>query len=102
MDMKYVDMIMNVIKINGYTVTKNPCKAKLKKEYEEQIFVGNCIEFEHKTPFGNKTISVFIHDTEDNRHFHNGSSVFKCKTLPSVIWFKEVHDKITILEGFYI
>ena len=100
--MKYVDMIMDVINSNGYTVTKNPCKAKLKKEYEEQIFVGNYIEFEYKNKFGSKTISVFIHDTNDDRNFHNGSSVFKRKDLPSVIWFKEVYDKITILEGFYI
>lgn len=31
MDMKYVDMVMSVIKSKGYTITKNPCKVRLKR-----------------------------------------------------------------------
>lgn len=102
MDMKYVDMVMSVLKSKGYTITKNPCKAKLKKEFEEQIFIGNYIEFEYKTRFGMKCHKIFVNDTNDVGNFHNGSSVFSGNDLPSVIWFKEVYDRIIMIEGFYI
>jgi hypothetical protein len=102
MDMKYVDMVMDVIKSKGYTITKNPCKVKLKKEFEEQIFIGNYIEVEHKTRFGMKCHKIFVNDTNDIANFHNGSSVLGGNDLPSVIWFKEPYDKITSLEGLYI
>lgn len=45
---------------------------------------------------------IFVNDTNDVRNFHNGSSVLGSNDLPSVIWFKEVYDKIVMIEGFYI
>ena len=46
---------------------------------------------------------MFIADKPDGRNFHNGCSVLGSHNrIPDIIWFKEVHDKITILEGFYI
>ena len=46
---------------------------------------------------------LFIADEPDGRNFHNGCSVLgNGHRIPDILWFKEVHDKITILEGFYI
>ena len=66
------------------------------QEDEEQVFFG-------KTPFGEKVYELFINNEPDGRNFHNGCSVLgSYNRIPDIIWFKEVHDKITILEGFYI
>lgn len=46
---------------------------------------------------------LFIADETDGRNFHNGCTVLGSgNRIPDVIWFKEAHDKITILERFYI
>lgn len=45
----------------------------------------------------------FIADETDGRNFHNGCSVLvNGHEIQDILWFKEVYNKITILEGFYI
>lgn len=103
MDMTNIEKVIKVIEKRGFTITQYPCKAKIQKEYEEQVFFGNYIEFGCETPFGEKGYKLFISDEPDGRNFHNGCSVLGSgNRIPDVIWFKELHDKITILEGFYI
>lgn len=103
MDMTNIEKVIKVIEKRGFTITQYPCKASIQKEDEEQVFLGNYIEFGGKTSFGEKEYKIFIADKPDGRNFHNGCSVLgNGNRIPDVIWFKEVHDKITILEGFYI
>lgn len=103
MDMTNVEKVIKIIEKNGFTITKYPCKTKIQKKDEEQVFFGNYIEFGGKTPFGEKGYKMFIADKPDGRNFHNGCSVLGSHNrIPDIIWFKGVHDKITILEGFYI
>ena len=95
--------VVKVIEERGFTITQYPCKASIQKEDEEQVFFGNYIEFGGKTPFGEKVYKLFINNEPDERNFHNGCSILgRGNRIPDVIWFKEVYDKITILEGFYI
>lgn len=54
--MNYVEIVVEAIKDKGYTVTKNPYKAKLKKECDNQVFLGNCLEFEYNTSWGMENI----------------------------------------------
>lgn len=56
MEMDYVEMVVKVIKDKGYNITQNPYKAKLKREYEEQLLSGSILEFEYKTIWGMKNI----------------------------------------------
>lgn len=103
MDMTNIENIIKVIKEKGYTIIQYPCKASIQKEEEEQVFFGNSLKFGCKTPFGERKYELFISDEPDGRNFHNGCSVLGSgNRIPDVLWFKEVHDKITILEGFYI
>lgn len=100
--MNYVEMVVKAIKDKGYTITKNPYKAKLKKEEDNQLFFGYSIEFEYKSFWGLQKHKIFVSNNEDYKNFHNGSSVLTGSCLPDVIWFKEVHDEITIVEGLFI
>ena len=103
MDMTNVEKVVKVIEDRGFTITQYPCKASIQKEDEEQVFLGKYLEFGGKTPFEDKGYKLFIADETDGRNFHNGYSVLGSgNRIPDVIWFKGVHDKITILEGFYI
>lgn len=102
MEMDYVEMVVKVIKDKGYNITQNPYKAKLKREYEEQMFSGSILEFEYKSFWGMKKHIIFVSDEEDSRNFHNGDSVLGANDLPNVVWFKEVYDKIIRMEGFFI
>lgn len=91
-------MVVKVIKDKGYNITQNPYKTKLKKECDNQIFLGVSLEFEYKSFWGIRKHKIFISNKEDSRNFHNGSSVLGARDLPSVIWFKEVYDEITRVE----
>nr|DAN87185.1 MAG TPA: TraT complement resistance protein [Caudoviricetes sp.] len=102
MELNYVEMVVKAIKDKGYTITQNPYKAKLKKNYEEQMFSGSILEFEYKSFWGIKKHIIFVSDEEDSRNFHNGDSVLGANDLPNVVWFKEVYDKIIRMEGFFI
>lgn len=103
MDMTNIEKVIKAIEKKGFTITKCPCKASIQKEDEEQSFLGNYIEFEGKTPFGGKGYKLFIANESDGRNFHNGCSVLgNGHGIQDILWFKEVYDKITILEGFYI
>lgn len=103
MDMTNVEKVIKAIEKKGFTITKCPCKASIQKEDEEQSFLGNYIEFEGETPFGGKWYKLFIADEPDGYNFHNGCSVLgNGYRIPDVLWFKEVYDKITIFERFYI
>lgn len=94
--MTNVEKVIKAIKEKGFTIVQYPCDASIQKEDEEQVFFG-------KTPFGEKVYELFINNDPDGRNFHNGCSVLGSHNrIPDIIWFKEVHDKITILEGFYI
>lgn len=96
MDMTNIEKVIKAIKEKGFTIVQYPCDASIQKEDEEQVFFG-------KTPFGEKIYELFINNEPDGRNFHNGCSVLgSYNRIPDIIWFKEVHDKITILEGFYI
>lgn len=101
--MTNVEKVVKVIEDRGFTITQYPCNASIQKEYEEQVFLGKYLEFGCKTPFGYKGYKMFIADEPDERNFHNGCSVLGSDNrIPDIIWFKEVHDKTTILEGLYI
>ena len=103
MDMTNIEKVIKAIEKKGFTITQYPCKASIQKEDEEQVFFGNYIEFVGKTPFRENVYKMFIADEPDGRNFHNGCSVLgSYNSIQDIIWFKEVHDKITILEGFYI
>ena len=94
--MTNIEKVIKAIKEKGFTIIQYPCDASIQKEDEEQVFFG-------KTPFGEKVYELFINNEPDGRNFHNGCSVLGTHNrIPDIIWFKEVHDKITILEGFYI
>ena len=94
--MTNIEKVIKAIKEKGFTIIQHPCDASIQKEDEEQVFFG-------KTPFGEKVYELFINNEPDGRNFHNGCSVLGTHNrIPDIIWFKEVHDKITILEGFYI
>lgn len=102
MEMNYVEIVVEAIKDKGYTVTQNPYKAKLKKECDNQVFLGDYLEFGYNTSWGKVKHKVFVSNNEDRKNFHNGSFILKGTHLPSVIWFKEVNDEITIAEGLLI
>lgn len=103
MDMTNIEKVVKAIENRGFTITQYPCKAKIQKEDEEQVFFGKSLKFGGKTHFGEKVYELFINNKPDGRNFHNGCSVLgHHNRIPDILWFKEVHDKITILEGFYI
>nr|DAT61367.1 MAG TPA: hypothetical protein [Caudoviricetes sp.] len=96
MDMTNIEKVIKAIKEKGFTIIQYPCDASIQKEDEEQVFFG-------KTPFGENVYELFINNEPDGRNFHNGCSVLGSHNrIPDIIWFKEVHDKITILGQFYI
>lgn len=96
MDMTNIEKVIKAIKEKGFTIIQHPCDASIQKEDEEQRFFG-------KTPFGEKVYELFINNEPDGRNFHNGCSVLGSHNrIPDILWFKEVHDKITILGQFYI
>lgn len=100
--MDYVEMVVKVIKGKGYTITQNPCKAKLKKEWDNQVFLGSYLEFEHNTFWGIRKHKIFISNKKDAKNFHNGNSVLTGTHLPDVIWFKGIYDEITVTERLLI
>lgn len=103
MDMTNIEKVIKAIKGKGYTIIQYPCDAYIQNENEEQVFFGKTLKFEGKTHFGEKVYEMFINNEPDGRNFHNGCSVLGSgNRIPDVIWFKEVCDKITILEWFYI
>lgn len=101
--MTNVEKVVKVIEDRGFIITQYPCKASIQKEDEEQVFLGKYLEFGGKTSLVYKRYKLFIADETDGRNFHNGCTVLGSgNRIPDVIWFKEAHDKITILEGLYI
>ena len=101
--MTNIEKVIKSIKEKGFTIIQPPYDASIQKEDEEQVFFGKSLKFGGKTPFGEKVYELFINNEPDGRNFHNGCSVLGSHNrIPDIIWFKEVHDKITILEGFYI
>lgn len=95
-------MVVKVINGKGYTITQNPCKAKLKKEWGNQVFLGSYLEVECDSFWGMIKYRIFVSDKEDTKNFHDGNHILKGTQLPSVIWFKEIYDKITVSEGLLI
>lgn len=100
--MNYVEMVVKAINDKGYTITQNPHKVRLKKECDRQVFLGSCIKIEYKSPFGKNNHTIFVSNYEDEKYFHNGSSILGNVGLPCVIWFKEFYDEITKAEGLFI
>lgn len=100
--MNYVEIVVKVIKDKGYTITQNPCKARLKKECGKQVFFGSYLEFEHKPFLGIRKSKIFVSNREDTRNFHDGNILLKGKHLPSIIWFKGDYDEIIINKGLLI
>lgn len=103
MDMTNIEKVIKAIKEKEFTIIQYPCDASIQKVDEEQVFFGKILKFGGKTPFGEKVYELFINNEPDGRNFHNGCSVLGSHNrIPDIIWFKEVHDKITILGQFYI
>ena len=100
--MEYVELVVKVIKDKGYTITQNPCKAKLKREYGEQLFSGSYLEVECDSFWGMRKYRIFVSDKEDAKNFHDGNHILKGTHLPNVIWFKEIYDKIIRTEGLLV
>lgn len=94
--MKIIDDIIE----DEYWTAKNPRRCVLNEFWSLKDVPGYFVEIYDRD---NEKDLLFIADEPDGRNFHNGCSVLgNHNRIPDIIWFKEVHDKITILEGFYI
>lgn len=100
--MNYVEMVVKIIKDKGYNITQNPQKATLRKENQKQLFSGSYLEVEYESFWGIRKYRIFISNKVDAKNYHDGNHIFKGTHLPSIIWFKEIYDKITIFEGLLI
>lgn len=95
-----VKIIKNNIDKDFVKVSGTPKRCVLNQCYDLINLSGYVAEIYDRD---NEKDLLFIADEPDGRNFHNGCLVLgNGHRIPDIIWFKEVHDKITILEGFYI
>ena len=100
--MTNVERVVKLIEKKGYTITQKPFKAIIDMYDRELKFVGTILSFEYSSVIGVHKYTIFINNEEDSNIFHKGFSLLDDSDLPDIIWFKEIYDKITRLEGFYI
>ena len=99
------EKVIKAIEDKGYTITQYPCRANISIYIMDyKVFRGSVVEFEKKLAGGGiKQYILFIADAKSSSYFHNGSSILGGdNSLPDILWFKEVNDKINLLKGFYI
>lgn len=101
--MTNVERVMEVLEEREFTITHYPCRASIEIYGADfKRFEGNVVEFEKAITGALIKHTLFISDKEDHVQFHNGFSLISDDSMPDVLWFKELNDKITSLEGLYI
>lgn len=100
--METVDELMKIIDDSlddEYWIAKNPKRCLLNQYWNLENVPGYVVEIYARD---NEKDHLFIADKEDSVNFHNGLSMLNDRSMPNILWFKELYDRVTILGEFYI
>lgn len=101
--MTNVERVVKAIEEKEFTITHYPCRAYIEiYESDYKGFYGSVVEFEKVTPRTSSKYTLFISDKEDHEYFHKWLSVMGDRSMPEVLWFKEMNDRVIRYEGLYI